>query len=77
MEQLAKYFPLNNKVEKGNVASLVIAIVIYLIAPSIAGIIVGLLSFIPLVGSILGLVSSLFGIYCLVGLIFAIIKYVK
>ena len=77
MEQLAKYFPLNNKVEKGNIASLVIAIVIYLIAPSIAGIIVGLLSFLPLVGSILGLVSSLFGIYCLVGLIFAIIKYVK
>ncbi|MDD3165730.1 MAG: hypothetical protein PHS97_07720 [Oscillospiraceae bacterium] len=74
---MEKYFPLNQTVVRGDVGSFVIALVIYLFAPSIVGIVVALLHWLPLVGWLLGITSSLFSLYCLVGLILVVIKYFK
>lgn len=74
---LNKYFPLNDKVVKEQVNTLIVAIVIYLVASVVVSVIIGILSFIPVLGILLLLVSFLFGIYCLVGIVLAIIKYVN
>ena len=72
-----KFFPVNNTIQKNQAATLVIAIAIYIVASAVIGFVLGFLNWIPLLGSIFGLVSFLFGIYCLVGIILGILKYVK
>ena len=59
------------------VKDLVIALLIFLIAPAIVGFVAGLLSFIPIVGLIAGIISWLFGILCFIGIILSILGYVK
>ena len=59
------------------VKDLVISILIFLIAPAIVGFVAGLLGGIPLVGTIAGILSWLFGILCTVGLILSIVGFVK
>ncbi len=74
---LNKYFPLNNQVTKNQVNTLIIAIVIYIVASIVVSFVLAFLSFVPVIGLLVQLVSFLFGIYCLVGLILAILKYVN
>ena len=59
------------------VKDLVIALLIFLIAPAIVGFVASLLSFIPIVGLIAGIISWLFGILCFIGIILSILGYVK
>ncbi len=85
MEKLAKFFPINNRVKKGNVGSLVVTIIIYIVLPVVLGIVTGLIDLIlggiPVIGAlvtwVLGVVSSLIGLYCLIGIILAVVDYVK
>lgn len=85
MEQLAKFFPINKRVQKGNVSSLVITIIIYIVLPVVLGIVTGLINLIlggiPVIGDLitwlLGAISSLIGLYCLIGIILAVVDYVK
>lgn len=77
MDKLLPFFPLNKKVEKGNVGSLVITLVIYIVVAAVLGFVVGMLRGIPIVGLIFGLVSALIGIYELVGIILAVITFVS
>lgn len=77
MDSLKPFFPINNKVEKGNVVSLVITIIIYFVVAVIAGIIIGVLSHIPIVGILTTIISALVELYCLIGLILAIVKFLQ
>lgn len=71
-----KIFPLSLKAAE-NVTTFILIIVAYLVAPSVLAFVFGLLSWIPVLGIILSLISWLFGIYCLVGLILAILVFAK
>ena len=76
MDVLKKIFPFSFR-GKDN-ASLVVAIVIYLLAPGILGVATGLLGkAIPAIGTILGTITSLVGLYCFVGLILAVLYRVN
>jgi hypothetical protein len=72
-----KFFPVNNSIQKNQATSLVIAIAIYIVASVVVGFVLGILSVIPVLGTILSLIGYLFEIYCLVGIILGILKYVK
>ncbi len=72
---LKKFFPFSTKAVDTN--SLIISIILYVIAPSIAGVVVSWLSWIPIVGWLISIAASLFGLYCLIGLILAILYYCK
>ena len=56
---------------------LLIAILIYVIVNFVGGFVLGLLSKIPLVGFVFGLVGWILSVYCAVGIIVAILVFFK
>ncbi len=75
MDMLKKIFPFSFKSKE--VKDLVINIVIYLVASIVGGWLLGLLGGIPLLGVIFDLIGSLFGLYCLVGIVLAVLDFFK
>ncbi len=73
IKNLKKYFPVTAKTN--DVMSLVIAIVIYVVASAVVGAIAGLLWWIPVIGWLLGIISTLAGIYCLAGIVLAVLDF--
>lgn len=84
MDALKKFFPYAFK-KMDKVGDLVIGILIYFVVSVIAGLVVtlatALVSWIPVVGGlvgwILGLASGLVGLYCLIGIVLKILVYTK
>lgn len=84
METLKKIFPLSFK-RTDTVANLIIGILIYVVAAIVAGALIALSTlltgWIPVLGAIigwaLGIVSSLFGIYVLAGIVIQILVFCK
>ena len=75
MEKFYPFFPLSSSVVPGYTKSLVIAELIYLAACAILGVLRAVLCWIPLVGWLLGILFSLLGIYCVAGMILALLRY--
>lgn len=69
METIKKLFPYSFGAQ--DVKGLIVKIVVYLLASAVLGTIIGL---IPVIGDI---VSWVIGLYCTVGLIIAILDYLK
>ena len=77
MEKLYPYFPISTKVQKGDLRSLIISIVMYVVASVLMGVAEKLLGWIPVLGFVLGLVFYVLGIYCTIGIIIAVIRYFR
>lgn len=77
MEELEKLFPFSKSIDKNQVMTLVIAIVIYVIAGAVGGLLIALLMNVPILGFLFGIVGTLIGLYCLGGIIFSIAKFLK
>ena len=75
MDNIKKLFPLSFNTK--DLVAFIIRIVIYLAAPSILAVIVSFFSRVLILGTILGIISGAFGIYCFVGLVLLILAYVK
>ena len=75
MDTLKKFFP--HAFKANDVKALVIAIIIYIVIGFVGGLIIGLLSGIPLIGWLFSIVGALLDIYTLVGIILAILVFVK
>ena len=75
MDLVKKFFPVSLRAT--DVLGLVISIVIYLIIPVVLGIFNSLLSGIPVIGWLLGVIVSLIGIYCTVGIVLAVLIFAK
>lgn len=73
VNQLKKYFPF--KATQGNVMSLVIAIVVYVVVGVIAGVIMGVIGIIPLVDIIVRILGVLVDLYCLAGIVLAVLDF--
>ena len=84
METLKKIFPLSFK-RVDEIGNLILGIIIYLVVGIIAGALIwlstALVGWIPVVGAIigwaLGVVSSLIGVYVLVGIVIQILVFAK
>ncbi len=77
MDLLKMIWPTAFMVKEKDVATLVIHIVIFLVASIVVGAVMSFLMWIPLVNIIFGLIGSLVGLYCLVGIILSILKFVN
>ena len=77
MEKLEPYFQLNKSVKSGEVQSLVVAIVIYVVIAAVLGVLLGFLSGIPVLGIIFSIISTLVWIYEVVGIVLAILTFIK
>ncbi len=75
MDLIQKIWPTAFMTKKNDVVSLVIQIVILLVACAVAGLIIGFLQALPVVGIIFTLVGSLLGIYSLVGIVLCILSF--
>jgi hypothetical protein len=77
MDILKKVFPFSFNTK--DVASLVIKIVVYVVVSAVLGIVGAVLSWIPLIGwvfgMIFGLIGGLVGLYCLIGIVLAILDF--
>ncbi len=75
MEILKKLFPLSFQAQ--DMAQLIIYCLIYVVAGTILGFVIGLLSKIPILGLIFTLIASLVGIYIAAGLTILFLYYFK
>lgn len=83
MDILKKLFPLSFRFAAA-IGNLIVGILIYLVVAAIGGAIlsvIGILAVIPilgwLLGIVLGLVGSLMDIYCLAGIVIAVLVFIK
>ena len=76
MDMLKKYFPLAFKPKK-DIAALVINIIIHLVVDAVAGVLIGILANIPLIGVIISAVGGLVGLYFTISLVLSILDYFK
>lgn len=72
---MREFFPLSAKTY--DLKSLLIVVLIYIVVSVATGIVLGLLSWIPLLGKIIGIASQLIDLYCLAGIVVAIMIYFK
>ena len=76
MATLKKFFPLAFKAKK-DIAALIVNILIHIVGDAVAGVLIGLLSALPLIGWIFGLLGGLVGLYFTVGIVLSILDYLK
>ena len=75
MNLLRELFPLSAKVK--DVKSLVISILLYIVVSVVTGFVLGLLTGIPLIGTVIGFASRLIDLYCLGGMVVSIMILAK
>ena len=76
MDMLKKLWPTPFKIKKGNLASFLIQLIIFLVVVAVVGWLIGLLAHLPIVGIVFSLLGSLIGIYNLVGIILCILRFI-
>lgn len=75
MDLLRKIWPTPFKIEKGNIVSFLIQLIIFLVIVAVVGWLIALLAALPIIGIIFGLVGSLIGIYNIVGIVLCVLKF--
>ncbi|MCD8051386.1 MAG: hypothetical protein LUE89_06880 [Clostridiales bacterium] len=79
MNSIRVWFPLSNTVHYKDTVSLVISIVLYLLVWVVARFLLGaaasLLSFLPLIWILYHLLLLVVRVYCIVGIVFAVLNY--
>ena len=75
MDMVKKYFP--QAFKANDVKSLIIALLIYAVLAVVGGFVIGLLGIIPIIGFIAGVLGWLLEIYCTIGIILAILVFLK
>ena len=75
MQNYYQYFPLSASVRSGDVVSLILSMVIYVVACAVLGVLQAVFGWIPLVGFLLKLIFSLLGLYCCAGIVLSVLKF--
>ena len=76
METIKKYFPLSFK-EKSEVRDLVISVLVYLAGAIVIGALMGILSGVPVMNWMIGIVGTLAELYAVCGIVFSSLDYFK
>lgn len=75
MAQLKKFFPFSFGI--ADVTKLVINIIIYIVIAAVGGLILALLSSIPIVGWLFSILGGLIDLYAFIGIVLAVLSYLK
>ena len=76
MDFLKTLWPTPFKIKKGDLASFLIQLIIFLVMTAVAGVVIGFLSSIAVIGVIFSILGSLMGVYSLVGVVLCILVFV-
>lgn len=77
MVDLYGYFPVSSNVCPGNIGSLVVSLAIYLVACAVLGLVQFILGWIPIVGVLIRIVFGAIGIYCTVGIVLSVLRFIR
>lgn len=75
MNLLKQLWPTPFKIQKGNVVSLVIQLVIFVVLCALVGWLIGVLSGTPIIGVIFGIIGALMELYGLIGIVLCVLKF--
>lgn len=79
MDKLKQLFPLSFR--GAELKDMIISIILYIVAEALVGVVFFILALIPIINVIVAIVgsivSSLLGIYVLVGIVLAVLNYLK
>lgn len=75
MDFLKKVWPTPFKIEKGNLSSFLVRLIVLVVVCAVIGILIGVLARIPVVGILFGLVGSLVELYSIVGVVLCFLVY--
>ena len=75
MEFLKAVWPTPFRIEKGNLSSFLVRLILLVVVCTVIGILIGVLAKIPFVGILFGLVGSLVELYSLVGVALCFLVY--
>ena len=76
MDMIKAYFPFS--FDTKDVKTLIIKIIVYVVLEALVGLVCGIIGLIPFIGPIVGwLVGTVVGLYCLAGIVFAVLDYFK
>ena len=71
------FFPLNGRVRSRDIGSLIVCVILYLVISGVAGLIEWVIGWVPVLGWVVSILAWLIGVYCLVGIILAVIDCFK
>ena len=75
MNMIKSLFP--QAMQARDVKGLVVAILIYAVVAFVAGLVLGLLDNIPLIGFVFGVIGWAIGVYCAVGIIVSLLVFLN
>lgn len=75
MNLLKMLWPTPFKIQKGNVVSLVIQLVIFVVLCALVGWLIGVLAGTPIIGVIFSIIGGLMELYGLIGIILCVLKF--
>lgn len=75
MDFLKKFWPTPFKIEKGNLVSFLVQLIIFLVLTTVFGWLISLLAGLPIVGIVFGLLGSLLSLYTLVGAVLCVLVF--
>ncbi len=70
-------FPIGRGIKRGNIITLVVVCIIYLVAASAMSFVTGVFSFLPLIGWGVRLIGGVFKLYCAAGIVLAAVDFFK
>ena len=77
MDALKSFFPIAWMAEEKNVKSLIISIVVHVVIMVAFGILAPLVTELPLLGVVVGIVGKLIDLYCYAGIVIAVLKFLN
>jgi hypothetical protein len=75
MDMLKKYWPHAYKAD--SVGSLIVTLIIYALIDLVVGWVIAIVGILPLIGIFCSLAAGLLGLYCTVGIVLAILHFLK
>lgn len=75
MKYLKQYWPTAYSVQKGNIISLVVQLVIFILICAVIGWVIGVLAGIPLIGVLSTVLGILLEIYGVVGIVVCVLRF--
>jgi len=76
MDFLKKFWPTPFKIEKKNLTSFVVTLIIFILACAVVGVLIGVLARFPIIGIIFSIIGALFELYGAVGIVLCILKFI-
>jgi uncharacterized membrane protein len=74
---LRQLWPTPFKVKPGDIVSLLIQLVIFIVVCAVFGALIGILARFPIIGIVFGIIGALVEIYSIVGVVLCFLKFFK